>query len=119
MKVGIVMDKPRFSVDQMISASYASKRFGEIRKKAKDLPQFISENNKVDTVVLDYAFYEKFYMEYMKMQEIIRQIELAERVRELDESPQIAVQFRSLLTKEEEEELQKYDPYDDSLFELD
>ena len=37
-KVGIEIDKPRFNVDQVNSATYASKRFGEIRKKAKQLP---------------------------------------------------------------------------------
>jgi len=119
MKVGIVMDKPKFSVDQMISASYASKRFGEIRKKAKALPQFISDNNKVDTVVLDYAQYEKLYMELNQLQELVRKMELLNRVEELDENPQITVAFNSLLTDQEKADLQNYNPNDDDLFEDD
>ncbi|AYY25029.1 hypothetical protein [Bacillus cereus group sp. FL121] len=119
MKVGIVMDKPKFSVDQIISASYASKRFGEVRKKAKALPQFISDNNKVDTVVLDYAQFEKLYMELSELQEIVRKMELMDRVHDLDENPQIAVNFQSILSKKEKEALQHYNPYEDDLFEED
>lgn len=82
--MGIVIDKPRFSVDQVNSATYASKRFGEIRKKAKELPQFISENNCVDTVVLDYKAYEKMYAELQALREMSWEFEIAQRLERAD-----------------------------------
>ncbi|MBU7318232.1 antitoxin VbhA family protein [Paenibacillus oleatilyticus] len=41
--------KPTFHVDQLVSSSEASKKFGEVRKKAKSLPKYITENRNVDT----------------------------------------------------------------------
>jgi F0F1-type ATP synthase delta subunit len=78
--VGITLNKPRLHVDQIISATYASKRFGEIRKKAKELPQFISENNCIDTVVLDYKAYEAMYAEIEELREIAWEISIARRL---------------------------------------
>src|SRR5581483_5860716 len=78
------MDKPRFNVDQVNSATYASKRFGDIRKKAKELPQFISENNCIDSVVLDYKVYEEMYAELQALREMTWELEIARRLEKAD-----------------------------------
>ena len=50
--MSVVFEKPRFSVDQMTSATDAAKRFAEVRKRAKKEPQYITDHNVVDSVIL-------------------------------------------------------------------
>jgi hypothetical protein len=54
-----LMEKRSFTADQIISASVAAKSFGALRKKAKQVPQFITENGVVGEVPLDYKHYEE------------------------------------------------------------
>ena len=61
--MSVVFEKPRFSVDQMTSATDAAKRFAEVRKRAKKEPQYITDHNVVDSVVLSYEDYEALYAE--------------------------------------------------------
>jgi hypothetical protein len=110
------MDKPRFNVDQVNSATYASKRFGEIRKKAKELPQFISENNCVDTVVLDYKAYEEMYAELQALREMTWELEIAHRL----ESTNPRYSLQEVLGEDEYKEFRNIDPNaipDEELFE--
>jgi len=107
--VGIVIDKPRFNVDQVNSATYASKRFGEIRKKAKQLPQFISENNCVDTVVLDYKVYEEMYMELQALRELTWELEIARRLETADRMT-LRYSVKDVLSDTEYEEFRSIDP---------
>ncbi|MDR6552544.1 hypothetical protein [Paenibacillus qinlingensis] len=55
------MAKPTFTADQLVSSSVPSKKFGELRKKAKQQPQFITENGAVDTVLVGYEYYEQLF----------------------------------------------------------
>lgn len=115
----ITLDKPRFNVDQVISASTASKRFGQIRKKAKDLPQFISDNNVIDTVVLNYKDYEKMYLELQSLRELIWEIGIARRLENADKTT-VRYSLEEVFGKEEYEEFRKIDPNsipDDEIFE--
>lgn len=70
--------KPTFTADQLVSSSVASKKFGELRKKAKTLPQFITENGTVDTVLVGYGYYEQLF-------ERLSQLEEQEEIRILNE----------------------------------
>lgn len=113
------MDKPRFNVDQVNSATYASKRFGEIRKKAKELPQFISENNCVDTVVLDYKAYEEMYAELQALREMTWELEIARRLEKAD-STNGRYSLQDVLGEDEYKEFCNIDPNsipDEELFE--
>jgi hypothetical protein len=113
------MDKPRFNVDQVNSATYASKRFGDIRKKAKELPQFISENNSIDTVVLDYKVYEEMYAELQALRELTWQFEIARRLEKAD-STNVRYSLQDVLGEDEYEEFRNIDPNaipDEELFE--
>src|SRR4051812_22852059 len=64
------MDKPTFTADQLISASVAAKSFGSLRKKAKKVPQFITENGVVGEVLLDYQYYEELYGRLRKLEQL-------------------------------------------------
>ena len=65
-----LMEKPSFTTDQLISASVAAKSFGSLRKKAKQVPQFITENGVVGEVLLDYKYYEELYGRLRKLEEL-------------------------------------------------
>ena len=79
--------KPTFTADQLVSSSVASKRFGELRKKAKQLPQFITENGAVDTVLVGYGYYEQLFERLSQLEEQEEIRILNERVDRLDKKP--------------------------------
>ena len=64
------MEKPTFTADQLISASLAAKSFGSLRKKAKEIPQFITENGVVGEVLLDYKYFEELYGRLKKLEQL-------------------------------------------------
>lgn len=103
------MDKPRFNVDQVNSATYASKHFSDIRKKAKELPQFISENNCIDSVVLDYKVYEEMYAELQTLRELTWELEIARRLEKAD-STNVRYHLQDVLGKDEYKEFRSIDP---------
>ncbi|WP_318615866.1 hypothetical protein [Sporosarcina sp. YIM B06819] len=86
MKVD-VMEKPQFNVDQVVPASVAARRFGEVRKNAKIAPQFISDNNRIDTVVQSYEAYEKMFMELEILRELAWEYNLSLRIQDADQNP--------------------------------
>ncbi|MHB8984044.1 MAG: type II toxin-antitoxin system Phd/YefM family antitoxin [Carboxydocellales bacterium] len=90
------MAKPTFTREQVISASHASKHFGDLRKRAKDLPQFISDNGDIDTVVLAYEYYEKLYLRLTELEALEEARVLSERVESLDQNPSSAVSWKSI-----------------------
>ena len=119
MKVD-VMEKPEFNVDQVIPASIAARRFGEVRKNAKVLPQFISENNRIDSVVQSYEDYEKMYMELEFLREMIRESNLSMRIQRADSDPTNRHTLKEVMGDVGYEEFQKIDPNaiaDEDLFE--
>lgn len=63
------MDKPTFTADQLVPASIAAKSFGSLRKKAKNVPQFITENGVVGEVLLDYQYYEELFGRLRKFEQ--------------------------------------------------
>lgn len=115
----MVMKKPNFTVDQVTAASKASRRFGELRKSAKKIPQFISENNTIDSVLLDYKQYEEMFMELEVLRELTWELNLANRLQKADAPPNDRYGLQEVLGEEEYKELQGIDPNavpDDELF---
>jgi len=115
-----VMDKPRFSVDQVVPASIASRRFGEVRKNAKTLPQFISENNRIDSVILDYQQYEEMFRELEMLRELTWEISLTQRLKQADANPNVRYSLQEVMGEDEYEKFRKIDPNsipDEDLFE--
>ncbi len=118
MKVD-VMEKPQFNVDQVIPASIAARRFGEVRKNAKVVPQFISENNRIDSVVQSYEDYEKMFMELEYLRELTWELNLSNRIKEADLNPSHRYHLKEVMGEAEYEDFQKIDPEavsDDELF---
>ena len=86
MDVG-VMSKPTFGKDQIVSATTVAKKFSEVRKRAKTMPQFVSDHNEIDTVILDYRAYEEMYAELARLREQQFYATAAERIRKGDADP--------------------------------
>lgn len=115
----MTLEKPTFNKDQINSATDASKKFGEIRKKAKIVPQFISENNKIDSVVLDYNVYEEMYSELQSLRELTWELEIAHRLNKAD-STNVRYSLQEVFGEDEFEEFKSIDPDsipDEALFE--
>ncbi|MEX2103833.1 MAG: type II toxin-antitoxin system Phd/YefM family antitoxin [Bacilli bacterium] len=88
--------KPTFTADQLVSSSVASKKFGELRKKAKQLPQFITENGAVDTVLVGYGYYEQLFERLSQLEEQEEIRILNERVDRLDKDPASAKSWNEI-----------------------
>ena len=115
------MEKPTFGREQIVPATTAGKRFAEVRRKAKSNPQFISDHNEIDTVVLNYGAYEKMYMELNYLRELQFYAIAASRIEEGDQNPnRYGKSLREVMGEEEYKEFQQLDPSaipDEDLFE--
>lgn len=94
----LVLEKPVFTKDQVVSATEASKSLSAVRKRAKRAPQFIADHNDIDTVIIDYAAYEEMYgaLQYLRELELDRIA--ADRIKN---GPHEFVPFEDALTPEE------------------
>lgn len=92
----MMFEKPTFNTDQITSSSEAAKKFGELRKKAKMAPQFITDNGTVDTVVMDYEYYEKMYIRLQELEEIEETTILSQRMERLENNPGASVAWKSV-----------------------
>ncbi len=90
------MQKPSFTKDQLITSTVASKNFGAIRKRARKEPQFILDNGQLDTVILDYAQYEKLFLRLQELEEIQDAKVLEARIERLERSPEVAIPWRKV-----------------------
>lgn len=114
------MKKPQFNVDQVILASIASKRFDEVRKNAKQMPQFIFDNNIIDSVVQSYDDYKKMYTELELLRELTWELNLSNRIKQADLNPQVRFDLNKVMGDESYAEFLKIDPNtlsDEDLFE--
>jgi len=91
-----MIERPKFMASQLVSASDAAKYFGSLRKKAKELPQFVTENGNVDTVILDYDYFEKMYMRLMELEEKEEAGILLERINRFEQNPNSSIPWRSV-----------------------
>ena len=66
----LTMEKPQFTKDQVVPATFASKSFATVRKRAKIEPQFIFDHNAVDAVLIDYDSYAAMYGAWRFVQEL-------------------------------------------------
>ena len=80
----ITLEKPTFTKDQLVSATTASKEFSSLRKRAKKSPQYISDRNGIDSVLLDYDAYESMYAELQYLRELQLDQIAAERIAAAD-----------------------------------
>lgn len=94
--MGVVAMKPVITKDQMVQSSVAARQFGNLRKKAKQSPQFITENGTIDTVVLDYDYYEEIYERLMELEAKEEAGILELRIERLEKNPEVAVPWRDV-----------------------
>lgn len=115
-----IPERPKFSDKQLTAAGVASKTFGKIRSAAKDSPQYILANNKLDSVVLDYAYYLKMYQELEVYRELFYLTEIARRAEYADAHPEETVSLREAVGEANYAQIMSIDPdeiSDDELFE--
>lgn len=68
--VTIANGKLTFSRDQVVSASRASKNFGEMRRRARQNPLYVSDRNDgIDTVIVSYDEFEEMALELSRLQD--------------------------------------------------
>lgn len=90
------MHKPRFTRDQLISSSFASKHFGQIREHARKEPLVIMDNGDLDTVILGYDQYEQLVGRLLDLEEMLEAVVLEERIERLKTNPDVAVPWRQV-----------------------
>lgn len=90
------MEKLTFTKEQLITASMASKQFGELRKKAKMHPMFITDNGDVDTVIVGYEYFEQMFRRLKELEQLEEEKILAERIDRLEKNPSAGVPWRSV-----------------------
>jgi hypothetical protein len=93
---GKAMDKPRFTRDQLIPSSVASKNFGKVRKQVQERTQFISDNGVVDTVVMGYDQFERMYRRLRELEEREEARILETRIDRLEKHPETAIPWRKV-----------------------
>jgi len=95
-----MFEKPTFNADQIVSSSDAAKKFGELRKKSKVIPQFITDNGTIDTVVMDYEYYEQMYLRLQQLEEMEETLILNKRIERLESNPNASVSWKSVRRSE-------------------
>ncbi|HIY84669.1 hypothetical protein [Rubneribacter sp.] len=73
-----------FGRDQIVSSSQAGKNFGEMRKRARKEPLYVSDRNTIDTVIVDYEMFESMAVELEALREQRFYASVAQRLREGD-----------------------------------
>jgi PHD/YefM family antitoxin component YafN of YafNO toxin-antitoxin module len=73
-----------FGRDQIVTSSQASKNFGEIRRRAKKAPLYVTGRNSIDTVIVDYEVFEDMAVELEHLREQQFYASLSQRLREGD-----------------------------------
>lgn len=120
MEVDVMtIERPRFDKKQIVPATAASKKFAEVRKNAKLEPQFISDHNEIDSVVLNYDEYEKMFMELNYLRNLEFERRIADRIKIADQNG-VRYSIEDVLGKDEFKEFKKIDPDvipDEDLFE--
>jgi PHD/YefM family antitoxin component YafN of YafNO toxin-antitoxin module len=97
MKVStVVMDKPVFSRDQMISATEISRNFKEVRQKAKNAPLAILERNGLSSVLINYDQYERIYEYVQQLEDEIVKLKALKGAAELEKDPSCGIPWRSV-----------------------
>jgi hypothetical protein len=93
-----IVEKPTFTADQIVSSGEAAKNFGLLRKKAKEAPQFVTNNGLVDSVLLDYKYYEQMYARLKELEAMIESRVLQERIDQLETNPAAGVSCVQAIT---------------------
>ena len=94
--MGKAMTKPNLTVDQLITSSEAAKKFGDLRKKAKVLPQFITDNGTVDSVLISYELFEQMYDRLAQLEDEEERRILLQRIESSEQNPAAAKSWKDI-----------------------
>lgn len=72
--------KPSITSDQITPISKATKNLSDLRKAAKEKPQYISVHGRIDSVMLDYREYERLYQEIEYYKELFWKFEISNSI---------------------------------------
>ena len=64
-----LMEKPSFTMDQIIQSSIAAKHFGAVRKQAQTAPVVILDNGAPDSVIMNYIVFEQMVQRLQELEE--------------------------------------------------
>lgn len=79
--VPVIDGKVAFSRDQVVTSTQASKNFGEMRRRAKDRPLYVSDRNGgIGTVIVDFGEFEAMAIEIERLQEAMLRQTAASRI---------------------------------------
>ena len=92
----LIMEKPKFDQDQVITSTDISRKFSTIRKQAKEKPLVVTDNGRFDTVILNYQLYEDMYSRLTELEEQNEFHILSERLERLEKNPETGVSWRSI-----------------------
>lgn len=118
--VAVVADKIAFGRDQVVSSTQVSKRFSEIRKRAKTGPLFVSDRNAgMDTVIISYDEFEEMAVELDRARRSLLYAVAAERIAQADAHPeQSRISFEEALGSQAYADFLQIDPDAESDAEL-
>ncbi|WP_165056573.1 MULTISPECIES: hypothetical protein [unclassified Adlercreutzia] len=86
--VAVVEGKIAFGRDQVVTSTQASKNFGEMRRRAKSAPLFVSDRNDgIDTVIVGFDDFEQMAVELERLREERLYAIAATRLTEGDADP--------------------------------
>lgn len=102
--------KPSITSDQIPPISKAAKNLSDLRKAAKEKPQYLSVHDRIDSVVLDYREYEKLYQELEFYRELFWKLEISNRVSELNAAPEKLVPLREVVGEQAYAQILAMDP---------
>ncbi len=79
--VAVIEDKLAFGRDQVVTSTQASKNFGEMRKRARNKPLFVSDRNDgIDTVIIGFDEFEEMAVELERLRQEHLYAVAAERI---------------------------------------
>lgn len=85
----VVDGRLAFCRDQVVSATHASKNFGECRRRAKREPLFVTDRNAtIETVIIDYDAFEAMAVELEQLRLDKLYMTAAARLAEVDSNPE-------------------------------
>jgi hypothetical protein len=102
--------KPLIIADQITPSTKAAKNFSYLRKTAKEKPQFLSVHGRIDSVLMNYKEYERLYQELENYRELFWQLELTNRISELQTAPEKLVPLREAVGEQAYARILAIDP---------
>lgn len=120
--VAVVDEKIAFGRDQVISSTQASKNFGEVRRRAKKTPLFVTDKNaSIDTVIIGYDEFEQMAVELDHLRQQVVYAVVSQRIAEADANPaHCSLALEDVLDTKAYQQFMELDPgaeSDEELFE--